>query len=203
MGTQNRNLCLKILVNKNRKKKRSKRNDGSFNPGTIAVHNWIHSAYMLHSQHAQESHTCVAESLGNHPARQKTKAVPWQCTNHLHQENPTYCKSEAASVLYYSVLGELGITTERLSKTMMAAISLQGQARNEPLPAAEAKRGLTLFICVENCPDLSDLFLSHTCTGVIATTTTCHSCVCHAETPKGEPGSFLLLESGVSQFLPF
>lgn len=102
MDAQNRNLCLKILVNKNRKIKKVKKKCCLIQyRNYCCVQQNLQCIFTLFSTCSEKSHTRVYESLCNQSARQMTKAVPWQCTNHLLQGNPIYCKSEAASVLCY------------------------------------------------------------------------------------------------------
>lgn len=160
----------------------------------------LQCTFTLFSTCSEKSHTRVCESLCNQPAWQMTKAVPWQCTNHLLQGNHIYCKREAASVLCYPQ-GAWDNTWETwvkpwrqpsIYKAKLGMSFLQQKPRgNEP----------SLFVWA--APEPTDFFLSHTGTGVITTTMTCPSCVCHAETHRGEFSFVLLLESGVGQCLPF
>lgn len=119
------------------------------------------------SQNAQGKVTCVLLSLCNRSAWQVPKPGWRQCSHRLLLGSPTYCKTEAASVL--TTGWGLGITTERPeyghSGNHEPMSPSWGQGR-EQLRATDIKR-----VCVKDRSRTHRPLCSHICIGVIITTT--------------------------------
>ena len=119
-----------------------------------------------------------------------------------------FCENDTACLLLQGWLWGAWVAAESRSKTIRTPMDRESKPRTGQLPAAKAERCRS---CVCGCGgrgcwtalEPRGASFSHTCAGVSTTaTSTCHSCVCNAETHRAELRPFILLGSGVGTFLP-